>query len=242
MSAEPVTVLQVPVWIDLSAVVVGALAGAVVAARERLDFVGVLFLAVVMGLGGGMLRDIFLGLRPVALTDPAYLPTAAAAALVGFFFATAVGRFTVVFTGLDALALGLFTVVGVEKALLQDLRAAAAILVGVAAATGGGIIRDLLTGRPVAVVRRGPWNAAAALFGAGTYTWLHSFGASAGVCEAAAFTVCVLARLLSVWRGWETPLPYDLTPAITRPLRGRPRSDGDGAGQEAATVDPGRPG
>lgn len=60
--------LQVPLWIDLAAVVVGALAGAGVAVRERLDAVGVLLLAVVIGLGGGIVRDLLLGLRPVAVT------------------------------------------------------------------------------------------------------------------------------------------------------------------------------
>lgn len=226
MRAESVELLQVPVWIDLTAIVVGSLAGAVFAVREKLDVVGVLFLAVVMGVGGGMLRDILLGLRPVALTAPAYLPVTAVAAVVGFFFASAVSRFTNLFVLFDSLALGLFLVVGVEKALLFDLPAPAAVFVGVAAATGGGLLRDVLADQPVQVVRRGPWNAAAALVGAAVYTTMHALGAPSAACEVAAFGVCVGLRLLSVWRGWETPVPVDLARVIGRPLRERP----DGAG------------
>jgi hypothetical protein len=85
--------LQVPLWIDLAPVVVGALAGAGVAARQRFDVVGALLLAVVMGLGGGIIRDLLLGLRPVAVTSRYYLPTVAAAALAGFLFTSLMRRF-----------------------------------------------------------------------------------------------------------------------------------------------------
>ncbi len=215
----PVEALQVPVWIDLTAVVVGGVSGALVAVRHQLDFVGVLFLAIAVGLGGGLLRDILLGLRPVALTDRAYLPTAVVAAVVGFFFATAVRRFGFLLHVLDALALGLFMVVGVEKTLLQGLSSASAVFIGVAAATGGGILRDLLVGQPVEVVHSGPWNAAAALMGALAYVLLRNAGAPTGVSEAVAFALAVGGRLLSVWRGWETPVAYDLSAVVARPLR-----------------------
>jgi Glycine transporter len=132
--------LQVPFWIDLTAVVVGALAGASVAARQRLDAFGALLLAVVMGLGGGIVRDLLLGLRPAAVTSPYYLPTVAAAALAGFLFASLVRRFERTFAVLDAISVGLFTVVGVEKSLLYDLPYVSAIFIGVSAAVGGGLL------------------------------------------------------------------------------------------------------
>jgi len=58
--------LQVPLWIDLTSLVVAALAGAAVAVEERFELVGGILLAVTMGLGGGIIRDLLLGLRPVA--------------------------------------------------------------------------------------------------------------------------------------------------------------------------------
>lgn len=207
--------LQVPLWIDLAAVVVGALAGAGVAAMEQLDPVGALLLAMVMGLGGGIIRDLLLGLRPAAVTSRYYLPTVAAAALAGFLFISLVRRFGTAFVVLDALSVGLFTIVGVEKALLYDLPDASAIFIGVSAAVGGGLLVDLIAGRPVEVVHRGPWNATAALLGASVYVAAAALGAPTGVSQAAAFIVVVAMRLASLRWGLQTPLPTDLGQKFT---------------------------
>ncbi len=197
--------LQVPLWIDLVALTVGALAGATIAVEEKFDVVGLLFLAVVMGLGGGIIRDILLGLRPVALTNEAYLPAVVIAGVAGVILARIVGRAKNVWIVLDALALGLFTVVGVEKSLLNGLAGTAAIFIGVSAAVGGGVIRDIACNRPIELVRRGTWNGAAALLGAWLYVVLAKFDAPSVVCEVAAITAIFAIRLTSVWRGWETP-------------------------------------
>ena len=202
--------LQVPLWIDLTAVVVAALAGAAVAVEERFDPVGGVLLAVVMGLGGGIIRDLLLGLRPVAVTNHYYLITVTAAALAGYLFATLLRRFGTPFTVLDAMATGLFTVVGTEKALLYDLPYASAIFIGVAAAVGGGLLVDLIAGRPVGIVHRGPWNATAALAGAGLYALLADLDAPTGFRQAAAFAIVVAMRLASLRWGLQTPLPDDL--------------------------------
>lgn len=217
--------LQLPLAVDLTAVVVGAIAGAGIAVRERLDVVGGLFLAVAMGLGGGVIRDVLLGQLPVALSNEAYLPTVAVAAMVGLIFASLLHRVGPVVALLDALALGLFTVVGVEKALLADLSAASAVFVGVSAAVGGGIIVDLLAGRPVAVVRRGPWNATAALAGASVYLLASTAGAPSRVCEAIAFLVVVTMRVVSLRWGVQNPESVDVIRVI--PARRRPRRPHD---------------
>ena len=209
-------ILELPLWIDLMSVVVGALSGAVFAVREKFDVIGVLVVATVMGLGGGIVRDLLLSLRPIALTDEAYLPTVGVAAAFGFLFASSIGRLAPVFVVVDALSLGLFTVVGVEKSLLLGLPGASAVLIGVAAATGGGILRDLLSGHPPEVVRRGPWNAAAALAGAIAFVAVKYVSGAGLWPEVAAIVVAVSLRLLSVYRGWETPLPYDLSPYLRR--------------------------
>jgi uncharacterized membrane protein YeiH len=202
--------LQVPLWIDLTAVVVGALAGAGVAARERFDIIGALLLAVVMGLGGGILRDLLLGLRPAAVTSPYYLPTAAAAALVAFLFSSLTRRFGKIAVILDALSAGLFMIVGVEKALLYNLPYVSAIFIGVVAAVGGGLIVDLISGRPVELIHRGPWNATAALVGASVYAAAVALGAPAGLSQLVGFLVVVAMRLASLRWGLQTPLPADL--------------------------------
>jgi uncharacterized membrane protein YeiH len=190
--------LQVPLWIDLTSVVVAALAGAAVAVEERFDLVGGILLAVAMGLGGGIIRDLLLGLRPVAVTNHFYLPTVTVAALAGYLFASLLRRFGMPFVVLDAMATGLFTVVGVEKALLYDLPDVSAIFIGVAAGVGGGLFVDLIAGRPVGMVRRGPWNATAALAAAVCYAVLAELDAPTGFRQALALAVVVTMRLASV--------------------------------------------
>lgn len=205
-------VLQVPLWVDLTAVVVGALAGAGVAVQQRFDIVGGLLLAVLTGLGGGLLRDVMLGVRPVAVTNPSYLPTVAAAAIVGCLFATLLDRLRRVFLALDAASIGLFTVVGVEKALRFGLPVASAIFIGVAASVGGGVLRDVIAGRPVEVVRRGPWNATAALAGAGLYSLLDAVGVTSVIRQTATIALVMMLRLGSIRWGLQSPLPPDLSP------------------------------
>ncbi len=87
--------LRVPAAVDLTAIVVGALTGGLLAAREGFAVSGVLMLAVSGGLGGGLIRDVLLGdLPPVALTNEAYLPTVAVAATVTFYFSGWLARLT----------------------------------------------------------------------------------------------------------------------------------------------------
>lgn len=230
-AASAVAPLQLPLWIDLAAVVVGALAGAGVAVRERFDLVGGLTLAVVMGLGGGILRDILLGLRPVAVTNPAYLPTVAAVALSGYLFThtlqVTVARLTPVLVLLETFSIGLFTIVGVEKALLYRLPYPASIFIGVCAAVGGGLLVDVISGRPVQIVRSGPWNASAALAGGCVYAVTAFLGAPTGVSEVATFLVVVGMRLASLRWGLQTPVPQDLSWATVerRWSRSRRRPD-----------------
>lgn len=217
--------LQLPLAVDLTAVVVGALAGAGVAVRERLDVVGGLILAVATGLGGGIVRDLLLGQRPVAMSNGAYLPTVAAAAVVGLLFASLLHRARRLVLLFDAFALGLFTVVGVEKALLAGLPSAAAVFVGACAAVSGGIIADLLSGRPVTVVRRGPWYATAALVGASLYLLVSTAGAPSRVSEALCFAVVVGMRLVSLRWGVQNPESLDVVRAIPVRRRAGGRAD-----------------
>ena len=100
--------LRVPAAVDLAAIVIGALTGGLLAAREGFAVSGVLLLAVSGGLGGGLIRDVLLGdLPPVALTNPAYLPTVAITAAVTFYFSGWLSRLTGLLVVLDAVTLGL---------------------------------------------------------------------------------------------------------------------------------------
>ncbi len=210
MGGTEFPLLQVPLWIDLLAIGTGALAGAAGALRQRFDLIGVLLVAVLMGLGGGMIRDVLLGLRPVAVTNEAYLVTAALAGLAAILLLRLVTRWVLLFSLFDALALALFTIVGIEKAILNGAPPGGAVLIGVAAGVGGGVIRDVVSGQPVEIVRRGSWNASAALVGAFLYLVLRALSAPVGIAEIAAFVIIVGTRYCSLHFGWQTAEAGDL--------------------------------
>src|SRR4029453_7994930 len=104
-------------------------------------------LALATGVGGGMVRDLLIGADPpAALRVPVYLPGVALAALLALMFASWIARVNRLLDVLDALLLGLWTVMGAEKALVYQLPIPSVVFLGVVTATGGGVLRDLLSG------------------------------------------------------------------------------------------------
>ena len=84
---------SVPPLIDLGAVLVGGLSGTLLAVRKQFDLVGCVSLAIVAGVGGGVIRDVLLQQGPpAALQDSRYLLTAVVAAAVGFYRSGSVVR------------------------------------------------------------------------------------------------------------------------------------------------------
>ena len=205
--------LTVPSWVDLSAIVIGALAGGLLAAREGFAVTGVLLLSFVSGLGGGLIRDVLLGVgTPVALTDPLYLPVVSATAVVAFFFAGWLARLNPLLVVLDALTLGLFTVVGAEKADVFGLPGASVVFLGVATAVGGGVIRDVILGQVPDIARPGTVNAFAALLGAVLLVLVKRVAeVPAGGADLVTIVFVTGLRLLAVWRGWQVTGPIDLS-------------------------------
>ena len=219
MVLSAVEALRVPAPIDLAAIVIGALTGGLLAAREGFAVSGVLLLAVSTGLGGGLIRDVLLAEGPpVAMTNPAYLPTVAVTAAVTFFFSGWLSRLTALLVVLDAVTLGFFTVIGAQRAELAALPSASVVFIGTATGVGGAVIRDVLLAQRADIVQPGPYNAVAALLGAATLTVLAGPLGLPPLPVAALVIVLVAGlRVLSVWRGWEAPVAVDL------PLRARSR-------------------
>jgi uncharacterized membrane protein YeiH len=217
--------LRIPAAVDLAAIVVGALTGGLLAAREGFAVSGVLLLAVSGGLGGGLIRDVLLASGPpVALTNRAYLPAVAITAMVTFYFSGWLSKLTGLLVVLDAVTLGLFTVIGAQKAQLAGLPSASVVFIGTLTAVGGAVIRDVLLAQRADIVQPGPYNAVAALLGATALTVLAGPLGLAPIPVALVVIGLVAAlRVLSVWRGWEAPVAVDLPDRARRRL-GRDRS------------------
>ncbi len=203
-AAEPSVVLTV---LDLVGIFVFALSGGLVAVRKELDIFGVLVLAGITGLGGGFLRDVLIGaVPPAALADWRYLLVPVAAGLVTFWFHPALGRRERLVNVFDAAGLGLFCVTGALKALAFGLGPLPAALMGMLTGIGGGILRDMLTGR-VPVVLRGELYATPAFVGAVIAVVGSEAGMATSVIAGPAAAVCISWRLLAMRRGWNAPRP-----------------------------------
>ena len=195
------------VFLDLVGIFVFAISGALVAVRKDLDVFGVLVLAGTTGLGGGFLRDVLIDATPpAALADWRYLLVPAAAGLLTFAFHPLLGRMERMVNVFDAFGLALFCVTGATKALEYGLGPLPAALMGMLTGIGGGMLRDLLTGR-VPVVFRGELYATPALAGATVAVLGTRADLPVVVVAVTGATVCLVWRLVAMWRGWQAPMP-----------------------------------
>jgi uncharacterized membrane protein YeiH len=195
------------VILDLVGIFVFAMSGALVGVRKELDVFGVLVLAGTTGLGGGFLRDVLIGATPpAALADWRYLMVPAAGGLVTFAFHPVIGRLERSINVLDAFGLSLFCVTGATKALEYGLGPVPAALMGMVTGIGGGMVRDLLAGR-VPVIFRGELYATPALAGAAIAVAGTRADLPVLAVALAGAGVCLVWRLLAMWRGWQAPMP-----------------------------------
>lgn len=218
MIADPV---QTPLWLDLAAVTTSALGGSLVAVRARFDISGVVALGILTGLGGGLLRDILLNQLPVAIKSPWYIVAAVIASALVALLAHQMTKLAWLLLLFDAAALGLYGVTGANKALANGISPVPAILVGLIAGLGGGVICDLMTAKPPAIFQRGHLYATAALAGLILYVAAIQLGAPADGTAIAAVAVIFGLRIAARSRDWKVPQPVDV------PIEIRKRRDAD---------------
>lgn len=199
---EPSTAVLV---LDLLGVFVFALSGATLAVQQRLDAFGVLFLAGVAALGGGVLRDLLLDAPVAAFQDGRYLLVPPVAAALVFFFSPLVERLGPAVRLFDAAGLGLFVVAGTTKALNAGLGAVSSIVVGCLTGIGGGLARDLLAGVVPVVLRREVY-AVPAILGALVVAVSQGLDLHGPVPIACAVLLVFGLRMLGVWKDWHAPV------------------------------------
>ena len=186
--------VAVPLWLDLLTVGIGALQGALFAIfYKRFDLVGVIAVAILTGLGGGIVRDLLLAVgRPAAMEDK-YILTAIAAVvtalIIGRWFKSAVN--TVVF--LDSVAMSLFAIAGTYKATVNLTSDLVAVLLGIITAVGGGVLRDVVCRITPQIFSGGPLYATASAIGATVFVFITntSINLNAAVTISAALIVAI---------------------------------------------------
>ncbi|KJL46156.1 hypothetical protein RS84_02779 [Microbacterium hydrocarbonoxydans] len=193
----------VPLWADLLGVGLGGVQGAMFAAgfqgQRRLDWLGVAIIGIMIGMGGGLIRDILLGQPPATLHDNWYLVTATGASLFGMLLAGLFDRLNKVIVVLDAVVIGMFGAFGTSKAIAFGIPPVPAVFIGACAAVGGGVLRDMLMGLPTAIMHVGSLYAVAA--GAGCafiVIAVQGFGMSVTVAAIIGIVVTAVIRILAV--------------------------------------------
>ncbi|WP_250036602.1 trimeric intracellular cation channel family protein [Paractinoplanes maris] len=216
-----ITPFQVALWIELVAAGLGGLQGALFAAGERhrrIDVLGVIVIGLAVALGGSLLRDIVLNQPPVVIWMNWYLLVAGASAILGMVLQPVLARADWLITVLDAVVMGLFGAIGASKALSLGAGATGALVVGVIAAIGGGMLRDVLLNRPISFLHVGALYAVAAGAGAGTFILLAELGTPIPVAGLVGVVVTTTVRLAAIRFGWTFPEQRALTPR--HPKRG----------------------
>jgi uncharacterized membrane protein YeiH len=191
-------------WLNVAGTFVFGLSGGIAAVRARLDFFGVIVLAAVVGLAGGIMRDLLIGTPPATFRDWRYLAAAGAAGLVSFFAAPRLERINRQVLIFDALGLSVFCVTGATKALAFGLGPVQATLLGMITGIGGGMLRDLLLGETPTVLRRELY-AIPALLGAAVVVAADEAGSTSAVFPLLGAGLCFAIRMFGLRRGIDVP-------------------------------------
>jgi len=200
--------------------------------RAQLDLFGVVVLAGVVGLAGGITRDLLIGVPPETFRDWRYLAAVGAAGVVSYFAGPGLDRVRREVLFLDAVGLSVFCVAGATKATAHGLGPAPAIILGAITGIGGGILRDVLL-RQVPTVLRHELYAVPALLGGAVVVVAQALGSTSGAWAVAGAALCLATRLLGLRLGIDVPIaPSERSDRGGRGGRGgRARDDRGGRAQ-----------
>jgi uncharacterized membrane protein YeiH len=200
------TAVHVLEWVGTLAF---AISGGLLGAKKRFDLFGILFLSFVVAVAGGVMRDVLIGaVPPAAFSEIHYFAIAVSGGLITFFWARNIAAYQRQIQLVDAFGLGLFAVVGAQKALEFGIHPVMAAVMGMVTGIGGGMIRDVLAGEIPFVLRSDLYAVAALAAGAAV-----AVGKELGISEITSMlvgaVVCIVLRLLAIYCGWRVPTAPD---------------------------------
>lgn len=189
--------VAIPFWLEMFAVVAASISGVLVAREHKLDLVGAVALAVVCGLGGGLLRDMTLQVGNVyILNQPMALPLSIATAAIIYIFPAIVDKPDKLIPLLDIISVGIYAATGADKALVYGFAPAVCIMMGFFTAVGGGMLRDGFMGVVPGIFQRTNFYAIAAIAGSASYVCLVMSGV---VSNVTALIICVIVTMGLRW-------------------------------------------
>lgn len=190
-----------------------AVSGAMAALEHEADIFGVIFLAVVTALGGGVIRDLLLGVTPPKMfVSYVYLAVAAVAALVVFAdayirrekYRKHRDKLDSINNMFDAVGLAVFTVSGMNTAMQQSDNVLLILVLGMSTGVGGGMLRDMMINKMPKVLRKRVY-AVASLLGGGVYYGLFALGVHETIAAVSGMAVIIALRVLATVYKWNLP-------------------------------------
>lgn len=191
--------------LDLLGTFFFAISGCLLAAGRGFDIVASLLLGSLTGLGGGVVRDLILGVPPAAFAQPVHLIPPVAAALLVYFLSGSVQRFPRTLLVFDAGGLALFCTTGTVTALNAGMNPVAAALLGVTTGVGGGLLRDVVANRDPQLFNPNDLYAVPAMLGAALITVLWFSGLYGPLTELLVAALVFAFRVLSLRYRWRVP-------------------------------------
>ncbi|MEP2238959.1 MAG: trimeric intracellular cation channel family protein [Maribacter sp.] len=184
--------------IDILGTIAFAISGVLVAMDKRLDAFGVFIIAFVTAVGGGTLRDLLIGIRPVGwLNAPMHLLIIVMTVLLAIIFVKQLKYVRKSLFLFDTIGIGLYTMVGIEKGLAADLSPVMCIALGTITASFGGVIRDILCNE-IPVIFRKEIYATVCILGGLVYFLLIQFPLQNTIAYSMAIVTIIIMRVLAV--------------------------------------------
>lgn len=200
---------------DLLGTFAFALSGAFKAVKYELDLLGLLVLATMTGIGGGMVRDVLCGdLPPGVLRNEVYFLVCIAGGLLVFFWGHHIAERWDIVRIADALGLGVFAGIGGLKGVDHGFGPIGIALVGAITATGGGVIRDMLV-REIPMVIRTDFYATAVIIGCSVLPLMNALGAPRPALLATCILVTIVSRLIAMRFNLSLPRVHSLPQSPT---------------------------
>jgi uncharacterized membrane protein YeiH len=197
--------MEVIYVLDILGTFAFAISGALVALDKKFDIFGVIIIAFVTAVGGGMLRDVLINAHPINwIGDLNYLYIIFSAVLFTFFFKSKIAHLSKTMFLFDTIGISVFTLLGLQKGLSYDLHPIIAIIMGMISAVFGGVLRDVLTAK-IPLIFEKEIYASACLVGGISYLILNYFKVDENINFIISAIVIVSIRAVAVKFHLELP-------------------------------------
>jgi uncharacterized membrane protein YeiH len=182
-----------------------AVSGALVASDKKFDLFGVIIIAFVTAVGGGMLRDVLINAHPINwIGDLNYLYIIFSAVLFTFLFKSKIAHLSKTMFLFDTIGISVFTLLGLQKGLAYNLHPIIALIMGMISAVFGGVLRDVLTNKVPLIFEKEVY-ASACLAGGIMYLILNYFMVDENINFIVSASVVVIIRAIAVKFHLELP-------------------------------------